>query len=533
MTISRRTFAKLVGGTSAGTMLAGPGLTGASAQDDRQVLILATNGADITNIDPHYAVSTQDRTIVDMIFNALIRFTPGDSSSFEPDLAAEMPTATDNDDGTQTWSFTLRDDVMCHATDSSDAYLLTSADVLFSYNKVSNGDSSAFAQDYIGWSFEAPDDQSFTITVPEPLSEILFYTRIANYSGGLIVPQQSFEAIGADNFVTRPAGTGPFRFESHTPQQDVTLVANDEYFRGAPQLGGVVVRFIADNTSRELAQQSGDVHVAAGLPEAQWVDRINERDGVVADVFGVGEVVVINLDVQHEILQDPLVREAIFLAMSREGHAAVSGPPVSEIVYSPVPVGLVEGGLSREEAEAAGLVIDQDLDRANELMAEAGYGDGFELDLVSSEMAAYRTHYEILADELRQIGITLNLEVVQHAAMHDLIREDRNAIVIYNTYRPTADLYLTHFYTSDSGPTNFTNYNVDELRDQARSETDPNRQVEIWKESMIELGKNFVATGLLYNNQVYTRLEGVDYGHELVSMVQLYPGINEKTTLNL
>lgn len=533
MTISRRTFTKLVGGTSAGSMLASRGLAGAFAQDGRQTLILATNGADITNIDPHYAVSTQDRTIVDMIFNALIRFTPGDSSSFEPDLAAEMPIATDNDDGTQTWSFTLRDDVICHATESSDAYPLASADVLFSYNKVSNGESSAFAQDYIGWTFDAPDDHSFNITVPEPLSDILFYTRVANYSGGLIIPQKSFEAIGADNFVTRPAGTGPFIFESHTPQQDVTLTANDDYFRGAPQLGGVVVRFIADNTSRELALQSGDVHVASGLPEAQWVERINQGEGVVADVFGVGEVVVINLDIQHEILQDPLVREAVFLAMSREGHAAVSGPPVSEIVYSPVPVGLVEGGLSREDAEAAGLVIEQDLDRANELMAEAGYAEGFELDLVSSEMAAYRTHYEILADELRQIGITLNLEVVQHAAMHDLIREDRNAIVIYNTYRPTADLYLTHFYTSDSGPTNFTNYNVDELRDQARSEIDPDRQVEIWKEAMIELGANFVATGLLYNNQVYARLEGVDYGHELVSMVQLYPGINETTTLTL
>ena len=61
MAISRRTFAKLVGGTTAGSMLAGTASTGAFAQDDRQVLILATNGADITNIDPHYAVTTQDR----------------------------------------------------------------------------------------------------------------------------------------------------------------------------------------------------------------------------------------------------------------------------------------------------------------------------------------------------------------------------------------------------------------------------------------------------------------------------------------
>jgi peptide/nickel transport system substrate-binding protein len=504
-----------------------------SAQAERPVLILATNGADISNIDPHYAVTTQDRTIVDMIFNALIRFTPGDSSSFEPDIATEMPTATANEDGTQTWSFTLRDVVICHATATTDAYPMTSADVLFSFKKVSNPDSSAFAQDYIGWEFEAPDDHSFNITVPEPISETLFYTRVANYSGGLVIPQQAFEAIGSDGFITTPSGSGPFVFESHTPQSDVTLAANEEYFRGAPQLGGVQVRFVADNTTRELALQSGDVHVAAGLPEAQWAERINQIEGIQADVFGVGEVVVVNLDTQHEILKDPKVREAIMLAMSRENHAALSGPPVSELVYSPVPVGLVPGGLSREEAVEAGLVVDQDLDRAMELLAEAGYAEGFQLDLVSSEMAAYRAHYEVLAEELRQIGITLNLEVVQHAAMHELIREDRNAIVIYNVYRPTADLYLTHFYTSDSGPTNFANFNVDELRDQARAETDPDKQVEIWKQAMIELMSNFAATGLLYNNQVYAKLDAVDYGHELVSMVQLYPGINETTTLTV
>jgi peptide/nickel transport system substrate-binding protein len=502
-----------------------------SAQDVRPVLILATNGADISNIDPHYAVTTQDRTIVDMIFNALIRFTPGDSSTFEPDLATELPTPAANDDGTQTWSFTLRDDVICHPSATTDAYPLTSADVLFSYTKVANPDSSAFAQDYIGWAFEAPDDHSFNITVPEPISETLFYTRVANYSGGLIIPRQAFEAIGSDAFITTPSGSGPFIFESHTPQSDVTLVANEGYFRGAPKLAGVQVRFVADNTTRELALQSGDVHVIAGLPEAQWAERINGTNGVQADVFGVGEVVIVNLDTQHEILKDPKIREAIMLAISRENHAALSGPPVSEMVYSPVPVGLVPGGLSREEAIEAGLVVDQDLDRARDLLAEAGYPDGFELDLVSSEMAAYRAHYEVLAEELRQVGITLKLEVVQHAAMHELIREDRNAIVIYNTYRPTADLYLTHFYTSDSGPTNFPNFNVDELRDQARAETDADKQVELWKQAMVEIMSNFAATGLLYNNQVYAKLDSVDYGHELVSMVQLYPGINEKTTI--
>ncbi len=190
------------------------------------------------------------------------------------------------------------------------------------------------------------------------------------------------------------------------------------------------------------------------------------------------------------------------------------------------------GGLTQEEAAEAGVEYPMDTERAMELLAEAGYPDGFELDLVTSEMEDYRTNYEVLAEELRQIGITVNLEVVQHAAMHDLIREGRNAIVIYVAFRPTADTYLTQFFTTDGGVTNFSKFTVDDLRDQARAELDPDAQAEIWKQAAIEIQSNFAAMGLMYQNLVYARSEAVDYGHELNAVVQLYPGIDETTTIN-
>ncbi|MEJ7900358.1 MAG: hypothetical protein WKF63_00815, partial [Thermomicrobiales bacterium] len=106
------------------------GIVSQAGAQDRLVLRLGTNAADIQTLDPHYSSATGDRTIVDMVFNGLVRFTPGDSSTFEADLATEMPVATENADGTQTWAFTLRDDVQCHATASTEAYAMTSADVL-------------------------------------------------------------------------------------------------------------------------------------------------------------------------------------------------------------------------------------------------------------------------------------------------------------------------------------------------------------------------------------------------------------------
>jgi len=529
MPLSRRTFTQLAAlGVAGSTALKSVLL---SAQEDGQVLRLAINAADIGTLDPHFASGTQDRAIVDMVFNGLVRFVPGDSTQFEPDLAEAMPEPTENEDGTQTWSFTLKSGVMTHPVEGADSAELTVDDVLFSFEKAANPDTSAYAGDYEGWTFAVGDDGTFQVTVPEAISETLFLPKVANYSGGYIVPQAAYEALGADAFITSPAGTGPFAFESHTPQNNVMLTAFADYHRGAPQLAGVEVRFIADATSRELALQSADVHVASGLPEAQWVDRMNGTDGVVAEVFGVGEAIFLNLDVEHEILSDPLVREAIFLAIDREEHVALMGAPVAEPIYSVVPHMLMPGGLTQEEAAEAGVEYPMDTERAMELLAEAGYPDGFELDLVTSEMEDYRTNYEVLAEELRQIGITVNLEVVQHAAMHDLIREGRNAIVIYVAFRPTADTYLTQFFTTDGGVTNFSNYTVDELRDQARAELDPDAQAQIWKDAAIDIQSNFAGTGLMIKNLVFGRREEVDYGHELTSVAQLYPGINETTSI--
>lgn len=510
-----------------------PSLLAAAAQDgEGGVLRLGTNAADIANLDPHMASGTQDRLTVDMVFNGLIRFTPGDSSTYEPDIATEMPTMVENADGTQTWTFTLRDDVMVHPSATTESYVLTSADALFSFEKAANPDSSSYSGNYTGWTFAAPDATTFEVTLPAPLSESLFLPQVANYSGGYIVPQAPYEALGADGFLSNPVGTGPFIFESYTAQQNVTLAAYPDFYRGAPKLAGVEVQFVADGTSRELALQSGDLDVIAGFPDALWVDRMNGIDGITADVFGVGEVIFLNLDVTNEFLQDPLVREAILLGVNRENTLALIGSPVAEPVYSIVPVAFMPGGLTEEAANEAGVNFTPDVDRAKELLAEAGYPDGFELDLVTSEQDAYRNAYTVLQEEMRQIGITINLEVVQHQAMHDLIREDANAIVIYVAYRPTADVYLTQFFTSGGGVTNFSNFQLDDLVAEARATIDTDEQTALWEQANVEIVQNFAGYGLIYNNQVYAKVNAVDYGHELVSVVQLYPGINETTTIS-
>jgi peptide/nickel transport system substrate-binding protein len=517
------------------------GLTGqARAQDaaDRPVLRFGVNAADLATLDPHFASGTQDRTVVDMIFNGLLRYQPGNSAEIEPDLATEIP-EPEMVDGKQVWTFTLRDGVMCHPTGDSEAYELTADDVVASLQKSADSERSAFAGDYAGMTFEKVDDATVTVSLDAPLSPTLFLPKFTNYAGGFIVCNQAIEALGDEAFKTNPVGTGPFVFESYTPQNSVVLTANDDYFRGAPKLGGVEVRYMADPSSRELGLQSGELDLAAGINEAQWVDRINAEGNLVADVFGVAEAVWVNMNVTQEPLDDPLVREAIALALSRDDHAALRGEPVSELIYSVVPAQLMPGGLTEEEAAAADVLYEQDLERARELLAEAGYPDGFTIDLVSSEMTDYRANYEVLQAELAEIGITINLTVVDHATMHEQIRDDVNPIVIYVAFRPNADVYLNQFFHSDStvvsgaSPiTNFSHYSgVDDLIEQARAETDPAAQEELWKQANIQILQDLAAYPLYMQNLVYARTPAVDYGHELNSSVALYPQITELTTL--
>jgi peptide/nickel transport system substrate-binding protein len=499
----------------------------------------ADKAADLGTLDPHFAASTNDRNVVDMIFNGLIRYKPGDGSAFEPDLATELP-EPELVDGKQVWTFKLRSGVMCHPSDEVPSYELTSEDVVFSLQKSANADTSAYAGEYTGVAVEAVDASTVKITLDTPLSPVLFYPKVADYAGGFIVCQKSYEALGAEAFKTHPIGTGPFMFDSYSPQEKVLLVANEDYFRGRPKLDGVDYRYMPELNSRELGLKSGELDVINGAAEGIWVERMSAEEGIAVDVYGVGEVATIHFDITVEPLDNPLVRQAIAYAMDRDEFLALFGEPVSANVYSPVPAQFLPGGLTQEEVAALDLEYAVDRDKAKELLEEAGYGDGFSLEMVSSERESYLKNYESMQAQLAELDIDIQINVVDHSSMHSMIREDVNPIVIYVAWRPNADVYLTRFYHSDSivvtgakPDTNFSHYEeIDDLIEGARGELDPEKQIEMWKDAQIRILTDMVSYPLQYQNQVTARKDYVDFGHELKSVLALYAQFTENTTIN-
>ena len=209
----------------------------AYAQEPK-VLRIAFDAADLKTLDPHFAATTPDRAVVDMIFNGLVRYKPGDISAFEPDLAVSIP-EPEMVDGKQVWTFKLREGVMGHPYNGNPAYELTSEDVVYSLERAADPERSAYAGEYTGLSFEAVDKYTVKITLDNPISPALFLPKVADYAGGFIVSKKAVEDLGDEVFKTQPVGTGPFMFDRYIPMERVILVSNDQYFRGEPNLDGV------------------------------------------------------------------------------------------------------------------------------------------------------------------------------------------------------------------------------------------------------------------------------------------------------
>jgi peptide/nickel transport system substrate-binding protein len=320
--------------------------------------------------------------------------------------------------------------------------------------------------------------------------------------------------------------------------ENVILAANNQYFRGAPQLTKVEAHYIPDISSRELGLREGELDLAEGLREQPWIEKMLDAEGVTVDVFGPGETVVLHMNQSVEALADVNVRRAIAHTLAREDFLAFFGEDTADPLYSPVPVDFLAGGLTMEEVAEAGVIYETDRAQAEALLAEAG-AEALELTSNTSERASYRRTYEAIQDQLKQVGITLNLEVVDHSTMHSLIREDANPLVVYIAWRPNADVFLTRFYHSDSivvtgakPDTNFSHYTeIDDLIEQARLETDPDAQAELWKEAQIKIMEDAAAYPLFILKFVFGRAEYVDYGYDLRSTLALYPQITENTQL--
>ena len=499
---------------------AAPGLAQAASKTD---LIVGMAAQDVGKLDPHLAVSTIDRAVAAWMFSGLVRFRPGSISpaDIEPDLAESWTSSPDK----KIWTFRLRPGVKFHGNYGD----VTAEDVVFSLTKSADPKRSASSADFAAFEkIEAIDTLIVRITLKQTVPSLLGI--VTNYGGGFIVSKKAVEALG-DKFNANPIGTGPFAFASLTPNQSLELVAHKTYFRGTPKLEKISYRFLPSNASRDLAFQNGELDLQYGMQDQIWVDRTKKVPGAIVDVFEPGEEAILHLNAAIKPLDDLRVRQAIALGINRPELVRWQGTAVSREPGSVIPIG------NLGYAKDAGLPA-HNIDRAKALLAEAGFASGLTLKVVHTQLPNMLAQMQVVQAQLKRVGINLDLQVVEHATFHSMIRQDVSAIDFYSAARfPVADVYLTQFYHSRSivkTPTAVTNFShcnaADAEIDAARTEPDDAKQIALWETAQKKIVAAVCAVPLIETMQAWVRRDTLDYGYELKGSLSLGPMITEKTT---
>jgi peptide/nickel transport system substrate-binding protein len=487
------------------------------------LLRVAINSADAGQLDPHLTSQTPDVALLQWMFNGLVRFKPGsmDPRTIESDLAEKWTSSPDG----KVWTFQLRKGVKFHR----DYGELTAEDVVFSLQRAMNPKTSAFSSDFAGVkTIEAVNPSTVKITLTDPVP--FFLGLVSNYHAGMIVSKKAVEKMG-DKFITNPIGTGPFMFEEYKAKQYVSCVAHKQYFRGAPKIDKIIYRYIPSTSSRELAFRSGEIDLFYGDRDQRWIERMRGYKDTVVDVFGPGEHRDLHLNMTIKPFDDVRVRRAVAHAINRDEMGQFLGKDVAEPAWSIVPngyLGQTTEGIPKYEYNP---------EKAKALLKEAGYPGGFSTKVMITNVESLLKPMQIIQEQLRKVGIQIELEVLEHATWHAQIRKNLSAMVLYGAARfPVADAYLNQFYHSLSivgTPKAVTNFShtkaADKEIDDARTETNQKKQLELWKSAQQKIMTECAAIPVFELKQVWGRRAGFDYGNVLEGSLNLGPVVDEKS----
>lgn len=337
-----------------------------------QNTLIFARGGDSVSLDPSEVTDGESENVAQSILETLTTFTEGETST-EPMLATEWQ---ESEDGL-TYRFTLREGIMFHdGTDfNADA-------VVFNFERWMNGDADNFpmygsvfggfqADDTHNLaSVSALDDLTVEIKLKGPQPTLLKDLALTPLS---ISSPTAIEKFG-EEYRSNPVGTGPFVFKEWQRNDRIVLEKNDEYWlAGYPKLEQVIFRSIPDNSSRLNALLSGEVDLISGL-DSENHEQIGENPELKLFSRPPLNLGYLGMTLTHEPFDDPLIRKALSHAVNKEAMIDAFFGEETLAAKNPIPPA-VEG--YNDEIEPYPF----DSEKAKKLLAEAGFPDGFEMEL--------------------------------------------------------------------------------------------------------------------------------------------------------
>lgn len=417
------------------------------------------------SLDPHQTVAAGTREVLFNIFEGLVK--PNSDGEMIPAVAEKY---TLSEDGT-TYTFTLREGVKFH-----NGQTVTAEDVVYSINRcaaVPEGQEKPLVAAFSAVkSVEALDEKTVAVTIAQRDLEFISYMTAA------IIPADY------ENQDTAPVGTGPFKFVSRTPQQDFVMERFEDYWGAPAWLDKVTYKICENADALVMNLNGGSIDLCAHLTSAQ-ASQLNQNFQVLEGTMNLVQAIYLNN--QAKPFDNQLVRQALCYAIDRQGIMDMVADGHGTAVGSSIYPAFTKYFLPE--------LVDKyphDVAKAKELLAQAGYPDGF--DMTISVPNNYQPHMdtaEVVAEQLREAGINVTIQPVEWSTWLDTIyngRQFQATVVGVDAANMTARAMLERF-TSDYGK-NFINYNnraYDTLFQQAINAQDEATQTDLYKqmESML------------------------------------------------
>lgn len=437
------------------------------AQESDDVLHIRWH-EDMENLDPPRMQDNLGTEIGYKIYDNLVTLRPGSFDEIIPGLAESWDITEDG----LTYTFNLREGVQWHHGYGE----VTAEDVRFSLLRHKDDDvGSVFSAEaeFID-DVEVVDEHTVRVHMERPYPGFLI--EFAAYRPGFIVNEQALEDLG-DRYLDQPVGSGPYVLEEWQPLDRITLTRNQDYDREVGQFERVEYIIIPDDAVFEVALQRGEVDIGYVFdPEVQ--QRLTEDTALDTITISAPRTIYLQLNVENDALEDVRVRKALWYALDREllVDAILEGQgQTSDSVIAPS----VFGHLDERSYE-------YDPERARELLAEAGYGDGLSLNLTIQPEYSIPDMAVAAQDMWRDVGIDVDVTQREWAQIVELRRGGDFDFVMGALARVGPDQFVTPFYYSEAIPypnsSRYANPEMDELIEEARVTVDEDERREVYYE---------------------------------------------------
>jgi peptide/nickel transport system substrate-binding protein len=359
-----------------------------------------------------------------------------EEGELEPALAESYEVS---EDGTE-YTFYLRDDVVFHNGEPFNA-----DSVILTWERAANADYEYSYYFTSADSVEKIDDYTVKVTTPEPDST--FLRLMADYWA--MIPPQYYEEVGEEGFIEQPIGTGPFMFVEWVKGDHITMEANPNYWReGLPKVQNLVFRPIPESATRVAAIQTGEVDVVGRLSseEAQSLLGVPNVKVIRYPSTRIYYIAFNNLTTGvDQPTEDPLVRQAM--------NYAVDVDAIVDALFDGF--GQRASGYVAEGEMGYGVVepFPYDPEKAKELLAEAGYPDGFEMDFACPAGAYifFEQVCEAVQGYLADVGIETNLEIMESGQYWELEAEKQLSPLFGDSWSSTLGEAYNRLYGALGG----------------------------------------------------------------------------------